>query len=65
VRLDDADHDIVAVFQARMRLLQHLIGLADARRCADEDAQFADRPSSRRAASSSASGEGRCSDARR
>ena len=59
VRLHDAGDDVVAVFFAGVRLLQHLVGLADARRGADENPEFADAPSSRRAASSRASGEGR------
>jgi hypothetical protein len=40
--LDDADGDIVAIFLASMRLLQHLVGLADARRGADKDSELAD-----------------------
>ena len=44
VGLDDADDDVVAVFFARMGLLQHLVGLADAGRRADENSQFADTP---------------------
>ena len=44
VRLNDADDDVVAVFLTRLCLLQHLIGLADTRRCADEDFEFADAP---------------------
>ena len=66
VGFDHADDDVVAVFSAGLRLLQHLIGLADARRGADEDAKLADAPLfARRAASSRASGEGRCSESRR
>ena len=42
VGLDDADDDIVAVFLAGVRLLQHLVGLADAGRGADENSQLAD-----------------------
>ena len=42
--LDNADNDVVAVFSARLRLQQHLIGFADAGRGADEDAQLADAP---------------------
>jgi len=42
VRLNDADDDVVAVFLARLRLLQHLIGLADARRSADKDSKLPD-----------------------
>ena len=61
VGLDDADDDVVAVLLARAGLLQHLVGLADAGRGTDEDPELADAPSSRRAASSNASGEGRCS----
>ena len=37
VGLDHADHDIGAGLQLGMRALQHLIGLADAGRGADED----------------------------
>ena len=37
--LDDADDDIVAVSLSRARRLQHRIGLADARRGADENPQ--------------------------
>ena len=37
VRLDDADHDIVAVLFPGARLLQHFVGLADARGGADEN----------------------------
>src|SRR3974390_2282694 len=44
VRLDDADDDIVAVLLAPVGLLQHLVGLADARSGADEDAKLADAP---------------------
>ena len=44
VRLDDADDDIVAVLLAGARLLQHLVGLADAGRGADEDSELADAP---------------------
>ena len=42
VGFDDADDDIVAVFLAGMGLLQHLVGLADARCGADKDPQLAD-----------------------
>ncbi len=42
VRLDDADHDIVAVPLRALAVLQHLVGLADARRSADEDPELAD-----------------------
>ena len=41
VRLDDADDDVVAVLPAGARLLQHLVGLADAGGGADEDAELA------------------------
>ena len=41
VGLDDADDDIVAVFLPGAGLLQHLVGLADARRRADEDLELA------------------------
>ena len=44
VGLDDADDDVVAVFFAGVRLLQHFVGLADAGRGADEDTQLADAP---------------------
>ena len=37
MRFDDADHDIVAVLLPCARLLQHLVGLADARSGADEN----------------------------
>ena len=37
--LDHAHDDIVAVLQSRARLLQHLIGLADARRRTEKDLQ--------------------------
>ena len=37
VRLDDADNHVVAVALARVRCLQHLVGLADAGGGADED----------------------------
>ena len=37
MRFDDADHDIVAVLFPGARLLQHLVGLADARSRADEN----------------------------
>ena len=46
------------------RRCQHLVGLADARRRAEEDLEPAARPSSRRAAASSASGDGRCRESR-
>ncbi len=42
VGLDDADHHIDPVLAPRARLQEHLIGLADARGGADEDAQLAD-----------------------
>ncbi len=42
VRLDDADDDVVAVLLSGARLLQHLVGLADARRRTDEDLELAD-----------------------
>ena len=44
VGLDDADDDVVTVLLARLGLLQHFVGLADARRGADEDSQLADAP---------------------
>ena len=51
-----------AVLLAGARLLQHLVGLADAGRGADEDLQPAGARSPRAGASSRASGEGRWSD---
>ena len=39
VGLDDADDDVEAAGAERVRLLQHRVGLADARRRADVDAQ--------------------------
>ena len=42
VGLDHADHDVGAVFALGARLQKHLVGLADAGRGADEDAQLAD-----------------------
>ena len=42
VGLDDADDDVVAVLLAGVGLLQHLVGLADAGRRADEDPELAD-----------------------
>ena len=42
VGFDDADDDVVAVFFAGVRLLQHFVGLADAGRGADEDSKLAD-----------------------
>ena len=60
VRLDDADDDVVRrPCAAGARRLQHLVGLADAGRRAEEDLELPTRLSSRRAASSRASGEGR------
>ena len=41
VRLDDADHNVVAVLAPGARRLQHGVGLADAGRGADEDPQLA------------------------
>ena len=43
-RFDDADDDVVAVLLARLGLLQHLVGFADARRRAYEDFELADAP---------------------
>ena len=43
VGLDDTDHDVDALFPAPARRLQHLVGLADARRGAEEDFQLAAR----------------------
>ena len=37
VGLDNTNNDIVAIALARSRLLQHLVGLADARRGSDKD----------------------------
>ena len=66
VGLHDADDDIVAVFPAGTGLVQHLVGLADARaRRRRKFSACRSRLSSRRAASSRASGEGRCSESRR
>ena len=65
VRLDDADDDVHAVLQPGARRLQHLVGLADAGRGADENPAAGRAPSSRRASASRASGEGRCSGSRR
>ena len=42
MRFHDADDDVVAVFLARVRLLQHFIGLAHAGSGADEDSKLAD-----------------------
>ena len=42
MRLHRADNDVVAVLFARMRLLKHFVGLADAGGGADEDAKLAD-----------------------
>ena len=42
VGLDDADHDVGAVLALGAGLQEHLVGLADAGRGADEDAQLAD-----------------------
>ena len=39
VGLDEADDDVEAARAQRVRLLQHLVGLADAGRGADVDAQ--------------------------
>ena len=62
VRLDHADDDVHALLQLGARRLQHLVGLADARRRADEDLEPAGAAlPSRRASASRASGEGRCS----
>ena len=61
VRLDHADDDIDALVPLGARRLQHLVGLADARRGAEK---ILSRPSGlaprRRASASRASGEGRC-----
>ena len=42
--LDDADDHVVAVFFARVRLLQHFVSFADAGRGADENSKLADAP---------------------
>ena len=42
VSFDNADDDVVAVLLAGTGLLQHLVGLADTRRRADEDPELAD-----------------------
>ena len=65
VGLDDADDDVVAVLLAGVGLLQHLVGLADAGRGADENPQLADAPLFAARRFEQASGEGRCSDSRR
>ena len=44
VGLDDTDDDVIAVLLAGAGLLQHLVGLADAGRGADEDSELADAP---------------------
>ncbi len=44
VRLDDTGDDVVPVFPSGVSLLQHLIGLADARCGADENPELADAP---------------------
>jgi hypothetical protein len=44
VGLDHAGDDVIAVLQTCVRLLQHFVGLADAGRGADENAQLADAP---------------------
>ena len=49
--LHDADDNIVAVFASGTGLLQHFVGLADARRCTHKDLELADAaffPSGRR-----------------
>ena len=42
MRLDDSNDDVIAILLARLGLLQHLVGLADAGCGADENAQLAD-----------------------
>src|SRR5438552_5639236 len=42
--LDNADDDVIAILFARLRLLQHLIGLADARCGAHKNSQLANAP---------------------
>src|SRR5580704_9293829 len=44
VGLDYAGDDVVAVFEPRVGLLQHFVGLTDAGRGADENPQLADAP---------------------
>jgi hypothetical protein len=44
VRLYDANNDIVAVFLTGLGLQQHLISLADARCCANENSELPDTP---------------------
>jgi hypothetical protein len=44
VRLYDASNDIVAVFLTGLGLQQHLISLADARCCANENSELPDTP---------------------
>ena len=66
MRLDDADDDVDALLQPGARLLQHLIGLADAGRRAEEDLEPAGAAFLAFArSSSSASGEGRWFSSRR
>lgn len=64
VGLDGADNDIDASFQLCSRIFQHSVGFADARSRADKNLQAAGLTFLRRAASSRASGEGRCSELR-
>ena len=40
--LDDANDDVIAILLARLGLLQHLVGLADAGCGANKNAQLAD-----------------------
>jgi hypothetical protein len=42
MRLDDTDYNVVAILLTGVRLLQHFVGLADAGRGADKDAEFAE-----------------------
>jgi hypothetical protein len=63
VGLDHADHYFDAGFQPNMRALQHLQGLAGARRCVDRDFGPADATVLPGAASRP-SGKGRCSGSR-
>ena len=65
VGLDHADDDVVAVLQPGVGLLQHLVGLADAGRGADENPAACRAPLLAPRRFEQASGEGRCSESRR
>ena len=65
VRLDHADDHVGAVFGSGAGLLQHLVGLADARSGTEEDLQAPGTAFFLLATSSRASGDGRWSDSRR